>query len=292
MLGWSSTRPEWQPYPHAQTDFHSTAYPTGDKTKRTYRQRWDEAADAVEEALGDLADELDEVAFAVTVDEQAARRMWDGLQNVRQGTDPQKRASKHWLPGASLPTAQRPTAVIRVNIDGEQVPQPVSTTRINKTSGKTSDGDTARTLYELATDFTSPVWIFCNVPRAFDGAGGRLGADHTRWDATPSVFAEKKEDRRKGEMPQNWYAMTATEIFPIGCADHAVARDLAITTAKLCHQTIAWTDRSRYPVPLHAARQMDLDHPQYRRTAPPEERITDEPGADEQPQSASDDDAA
>lgn len=291
MLGWSSTRPEWQPYSRAQTDFHATAYPTGG-TKRTYRQRWDEAADAVEEALNELAGELDEVAFAITVDEQAARRMWDGLQNVRQGTDPGQRASKHWLPGAGLPAVQRPMAIIRVNIDDEQVPQPVSTTRINKTSGKQSDGDTARTLYELATDFDSPVWIFCNVPRAFDGAGGRLGSQHTRWDAERSVFAEKKEDRRKGEMPQNWYAMTATEIFPIGCADHATARALAITTAKLCHQTIGWTDRARYPVPLHAARQMDLDHPQYRRTAPPEETITNEPGADDQPPTASQDDDA
>ncbi|WP_425581744.1 RNaseH domain-containing protein [Streptosporangium vulgare] len=47
---------------------------------------------------------------------------------------------------------------------------------------------------------------------------------------------------------------------------------LARTTARLCHQTIAWSDRSRYPVPLHAARQMDLDHPQYRRSAPSEEQ--------------------
>ncbi|MDJ1130815.1 RNaseH domain-containing protein [Streptomyces iconiensis] len=43
------------------------------------------------------------------------------------------------------------------------------------------------------------------------------------------------------------------------------------TTARLWHQTIAWFDRSRYPVPLHAAKQLDLDHPKYRRSAPPEE---------------------
>lgn len=47
---------------------------------------------------------------------------------------------------------------------------------------------------------------------------------------------------------------------------------LARATARLCHQTIAWSDRSRYPVPLHAAKQLDLDHPQYRRSAPPEEQ--------------------
>ncbi|MFI1727709.1 RNaseH domain-containing protein [Streptomyces acidicola] len=40
----------------------------------------------------------------------------------------------------------------------------------------------------------------------------------------------------------------------------------------VCHQTIAWSDRSRYPMPLHSAKQLDLGHPQYRRSAPPEEQ--------------------
>ncbi|WP_405818002.1 RNAseH domain-containing protein [Streptomyces sp. NBC_01390] len=77
---------------------------------------------------------------------------------------------------------------------------------------------------------------------------------------------------RKGEMPQNWYSMTATEIYPLACAEGVSAEALAVATAKLCHQTLFWSDRARFPVPLHAARQMDLDHPQYR--PPPSQVLT------------------
>ncbi|WP_419197626.1 RNaseH domain-containing protein [Microbispora hainanensis] len=82
-------------------------------------------------------------------------------------------------------------------------------------------------------------------------------------------------------MSQNWYSMTASEIYPLSCANGVSEEALAVVTAKLCHQTLFWPDRSRFPVPLHAARQMDLDHPQYRRTAPLEEKQISEPGAEE-----------
>jgi RNaseH domain of pPIWI_RE/pPIWI_RE module N-terminal domain/MID domain of pPIWI_RE len=282
LLGWSSTRPQWQPYRLAQTDFHTTAYPQENGGKKTYRQRWDDAAETIELALSDLAEELDGVSYVVTIDELAGRRMWDGLQNVRQGSSPQDRNSRYWLPGSSLGHDERPDAVIRVNIADDDVPPPVSTTRVLKSRDDTKEGETTRVLYQVATDFSTPVWILCNVPRAYDGDGaGRLGSKYTRWDAKPSVQSDKKEERRKGEMPQNWYSMTATEIFPIVCGAGVSQEALAIATAQLCHQTLFWSDRSRFPVPLHAARQMDLDHPQYRRTAAPEEQQTTEPGSDE-----------
>jgi len=42
-----------------------------------------------------------------------------------------------------------------------------------------------------------------------------------------------------------------------------------------------WSDRARLPGPLHAAKQMDPDHPQYRRTAPPQEPLVAEPGGED-----------
>ncbi|MDF5758380.1 RNaseH domain-containing protein [Spongiactinospora sp. TRM90649] len=282
MLGWSSTRPGWQPYRLAQTAFHATAYPEGIGDKKNYRQRWDDAADNVERALGDLAEELDGLPYVVTVNELASRRMWDGLQNMHQGASPEGRKSRYWLPGMTLARDERPRAVIRINVEDDEVPPPVSAIRIAKDGdSEPTELQTARTLYKVATDFGTPVWILCNVPRAYDGDGaGRLGAKYTRWDAKRSVYSEKKEERRKGEMPQNWYSMTASEIYPLSCADGVPEEDLAVATAKLCHQTLFWSDRSRFPAPLHAARQMDLDHPQYRRTAPREEKQTSEPGAE------------
>ncbi|WP_187280842.1 RNaseH domain-containing protein [Microbispora sp. CSR-4] len=283
MLGWSSTRPEWQPYRLAQPAFHATAYPEGTGDKKSYRQRWDDAAEIVEHALSDLAEELHGIPYVVTVDELASRRMWDGLQNMHQGSSPEGRTSRYWLPGSSLSHDERPRAVIRINIEDEEVPPPVSTTRIAKSEdSEPAEGETATTLYKVATDFGTPVWIFCNVPRAYDGDGaGRLGSKYTRWEAKRSVYSENKEERRKSEMSQNWYSMTASEIYPLSCANGVSEEALAVVTAKLCHQTLFWSDRSRFPVPLHAARQMDLDHPQYRRTAPLEEKQISEPGAEE-----------
>ena len=49
---------------------------------------------------------------------------------------------------------------------------------------------------------------------------------------------------------------------------------LAITTAKLCRPGPALGRPSRFPVPLHAARQMDPGHPQFRRAATAEEKPT------------------
>ncbi|WP_309114763.1 RNaseH domain-containing protein [Saccharothrix sp.] len=281
MLGWSSIKPEWQPYHSAQTAFHAGAYPEGINDKKSYRQRWDDAADTVERALADLAEELDDIPYAVTIDAAASRRMWDGLQNMHLGGSSDNKKSRYWLPGSSLPPDERPRAVIRVNTDDEEVPQPVGTTHIARSKhSEPVEKETARTLYAITTDFGTPVWILCNVPRAYDGDGaGRLGSKYTRWDAKRSVSSEKKEERRKGEMSQNWYSMTANEIIPLACADDVSAEALAITTAKLCHQAQFWDGRSRLPIPLHAAKQMDLDHPQYRRTVAPEEKIDTEPGS-------------
>lgn len=282
MLGWSSPRPTWQPYRRAQPAFHASAYPENTGDRKNYRQRWDEVAETVERALADLAEELDGIPYVVTVDEQASRRMWDGLQNVHQGGSVRDGKSRYWLPGITLNGDERPQAVIRINIDDEEVPQPVSTSRVFKAKDRDpSEQETATTLYQVTNDIGSPVWIFCNVPRAYDGGDARrLGAKYTRWDAKRSVFSEKKEERRKGEMPENWYSMTASEIYPLACAEGVSAEALAIVTAKLCHQAQFWDGRSRFPVPLHAAKQMDLDHPQYRRTVTPEEKPTEEPGAD------------
>ncbi|USQ82564.1 RNaseH domain-containing protein [Streptomyces phaeoluteigriseus] len=273
LLGWSSTAPVWRPYRSAQNAFHAHPYPEPSAEMTSYRQKWDGAADMVERALGDLVDELDGVAYTVTVDAQSARRMWDGLQNVRLGeqhakTGTDSNRSRYQLPGERL-GGDAPLAVIRLNTEDEEVPQPVSVTHMGKKEGaEPVERDTSTLLFEVATDFGTPVWLLCNVPRAFDGSGaGRLGSKRTRWEAEKSVQSEDRSERRKGEMPQNFYAMTATEILPIGGPSDAAREALAAMTARLCHQTLFWSDRARYPVPLHAARQMDLDHPQYWREA-------------------------
>ncbi|WP_198152848.1 RNaseH domain-containing protein [Pseudofrankia sp. DC12] len=288
MLGWSSSRPGWQLYQRAQTSFHSTRYPRSTEAAKTDRQRWDEAAELVEKALGDLADELDGTPYIVTVDQQATRRMWSGLQNSHQGEkQPGGGKSRHWLPGATLSLEDRPQAVVRVGTADDEVPQPVSVTHI-KRNGESKNQQTATTLFKIATDFGTPVWILSNVPRNYDGGTGggprRPGATRTRWDAQRSVSSDDKKERRRSEIPLPWYSMTATEIYPVSFTLDVPEETLAIATASLCHQTQFWSDRARYPVPLHAAKQMDLDHPQYRRSAQAENsdlaRSDTDPGTD------------
>lgn len=79
-------------------------------------------------------------------------------------------------------------------------------------------------------------------------------------------------------MRATWYAMNATEIYVIPIAQTVDSRALAKITARLCHQPLAWTGRTRYPVHLRAAEQMDLDHPQYRRSALGEDPEADSAG--------------
>ncbi len=178
--------------------------------------------------------------------------------------------------------------MVRINKDMDELPRPI------RVSHRSVDGTVARTnkvtnlLYQVEPDFGSPTWLLATVPPQFDGAGaGRLGEAITRWSA--SHGSSDPDNRRKNEVRPNWYSMTATEIYPIITASPAGTGEnldtapiepqpLALTAARLCHQPLAWANRTRYPVPLHAAQQMDLDHPQYRRSALANDQNTDATG--------------
>jgi hypothetical protein len=101
---------------------------------------------------------------------------------------------------------------------------------------------------------TGQASILATVPRQFSGNGRqrRLGSDISRSQASSD------------QQEANWYAHTATEILVVGAAADPI--NYAIAAARLCDHTIGWDSRTRYPVPLHGAHQMDKDHPEYRRT--------------------------
>ncbi len=128
------------------------------------------------------------------------------------------------------------------------------------------EGETTNALYEIETTSAPPVWLLCNVPATTTAANPAGSAPSTPGGtrSAPS-FSENREERRKSEMPEPWYTMTATEIYPIALNDRVSHEALAFTTAQLCHQTMYWSGRAAIPCALHAAIQMDEDHPQYRR---------------------------
>lgn len=279
MRAWTPFIGAWVPYRQAITAFHASDYALHvDGKGETDKERWAEAAAHVEDALASLVrDELEPgMDYVVMVDGHACRRMWTGLHNENQSyqegdiTDP-----RTWLPGygkGKNAPRKKPSAVIRMNVAPDEVPQYVPVPR-------ESDPDTEKEsilfasakLHRAQVDFGNPFWILFNIPRNYQAKGGDLGKTITRWDADPGKGGEEGE-RETNELKSPWWAVTATEIYPVGVANGVDRAMLARATARLCHQTISWSDRSRYPVPLHAAKQLDLDHPQYRRSAPPEEQ--------------------
>jgi hypothetical protein len=279
LHSWSYTDPQWRPYHQAQAAFHAADYPSGKMTEFDDDNRgYKKVAERIDQALADLSVYLDGTPYTVTVDGFSTRRLWDGLHNKRQGEP--ARPSTTWLPGGTSHPDDRPVAVIRINKHGDEVPRPISVSFPD--SEKKDPGKTTTMLYRVEPDFGRPAWLLVTVPPQFDGKGARrLGENKTRWSADHG--SSDPNNLSKNEMSANWYAMTATEIYPVPLREQLPAEVLATVTARLCHQSLAWSNRTRYPVQLHAAQQMDLDHPQYRRTAlqPDQDIETTETGAPE-----------
>lgn len=155
--------------------------------------------------------------------------------------------------------------MIRLNTTDEEVPRPVQVTITDEEAAEIKTKERTTQVFRIDPDLgENSTWLLVNTTHQFDGNGaGRQGSKKTRWSALPW-------NKGKNEIKANYYAMTATEIFPIAVnTDHR--RELTMVTARLCHQALAWKHRTRYPIALHAALQMDQDHPQYRRTTTPED---------------------
>ncbi|WP_369368747.1 RNaseH domain-containing protein [Streptomyces sp. CG4] len=88
---------------------------------------------------------------------------------------------------------------------------------------------------------------------------------------TPSAKSGRTRGRwacdDKEAQAETWYNLTATEIAVIQHSDGEGALPYALTTAPLCNHALGWEHRTRHPLPVHAAIQMDEDHPECRRTA-------------------------
>ncbi|MFJ2777562.1 RNaseH domain-containing protein [Kitasatospora sp. NPDC087315] len=265
MLGWSNLSPVWEHYPTAQARFHAANYPLHRADGDNEIQRWTQAGHDVKLALQDLADELDDLPYALIIDGSACRRMWPGLNNNRQGKQPDPTDSRPWLPSTGLPAHAAPVSVIRLNCNQEEMPRLAYVTEKLK-SGKEKTLKTSSDLYFPAERTEGHPWFLYTEPRNYGKK--RHGQYKTRWRAEPGHASESADERKENELNAPWYAMSTREITPM-CTNSAYQREhLAVAAARLSHQALAWSDRTRYAAPQHAALQMDLDHPQYRRSAP------------------------
>jgi RNaseH domain of pPIWI_RE/pPIWI_RE module N-terminal domain len=268
--GWQVLGYAWQPHPvtgttgwmpYADAD---VAFRAHDLTEGTRATAYDgRLPGVINEALRQLSPRLGSLPYVLFVSGESGRTIWPGLANKHLGREPDPDGTidgRLALPG---PDGFRPAAIVRITSGTSHVPRPV---RGVKASPNHADSDhaeddaaeivrTTNALYELdLQQRVGRAWLLATVPRQFSG-GGRLrraGSVQSRWQAGPEL------------QRANWYCHTGTEILVLG-ADEDLA-SYAVATARLCDHTIAWDSRTRFPVPLHLARQMDADHPEYRRT--------------------------
>lgn len=262
LWGWSSTEQTWRPYPQALTAFHSGNLAPHHTGGGDDMARWNEAARCVEDAVRTLAARLDReypgTRCAVFVDGVTCRRMWPGLHNINQGKaiSSPPNDGRIWLPGYGSGTDKRhsPLGVVRINTSSQE------TLSLGTITDPNEKANTSNGLYRVPTSDV-PLWVLLNTARNYRGkapAGSpqRPGTYRTRWHAR----------QLERDLKAPWYVPTTTEIYPVAVDEDVVNPvELARATARLCNQTVAWVDRTRYPVPLHAAKQMDDSHPEFRR---------------------------
>lgn len=265
MLGWSNITKQWQHYTAAQAAFHAKNYPLHRADGDEEPIRWKQAGQDVREALQNLQSELGGLPYALILDGHATRRVFPGLHNNKQNSSPDDRDPRLWLPYQGLASPLRPVSIVRINCAQQEMP------RLTYVSERLKGGDvkivkTSSDLYRPETTFEGHPWFLHTVPRNYGKK--RHGQHKTRWRANPGVASENKDECEENELNAPWYAMTTREITPMFTRPGFDREAIAVAVARLSHQALSWSDRTRYPAPLHAALQMDLDHPQFRQSAP------------------------
>lgn len=255
-LGWRAEffhDGRWLPYGEGTARFHAAAI--GDPTHGRTDAKAKEARRYVEHALASLNPTPSKRSTIAFVDAQESRTIWPGLQNDRLNDGA--------LPGDTIGDQ---IAIIRCN-DNAEIPRP--THRIGEgrlPSDPLRPAAPERRLYRLA-DTDAPAWYLPRSSATYKSKGGDLGARHTRWTIPTDIAHLMKDD---------WHSHRATEIVVVRTGVHPQERQepfaLAVLTARLCEQAIAWDHRTRHPGPLHLAVNADLDHPDYRDPAATSER--------------------
>ncbi|MGD3111324.1 RNaseH domain-containing protein [Streptomyces sp. YGL11-2] len=263
-IAWTNLDPEgrWRDYNEAQSLFHSLNYPLHKEDGADDTARWAQAGRDVRDALQKLPNKLMGLPYTLMVDGHACRRAWPGLHNNKQGTSANTQDDRLWLPTQGLGT--HPASIIRMNCFQAEMPRLAYVTRTKK-NGEQEMIKTSSDLYHPQGKPEGHPWFLFTEPRNYGKK--RYGQHKTRWRAELAKTGANG-DYEENEMNSPWYTMTTREITPMYTQGGYDREALAVAAARLSHQALTWCDRTRYPAPLHAALQMDLDHPQYRRSAP------------------------
>ncbi|MFI5734972.1 RNaseH domain-containing protein [Kribbella sp. NPDC051587] len=176
------------------------------------------------------------------VDAESCKGVWPGLNDAALGRGP--------LPGDSLDHPD--LAVVRC-ASGDRVPQATHRGHGGSVADPHQPNLPRAYVYEHNEAGTLS-WLLTQPSKSYRGQqiNSRAGATYTRWTLPANKERLNSDD---------WHALTSIEITipKPGTWKPAVLAEL---TARLCHQAVAWDDRTRKPVPLHLAERSDRDHPQ------------------------------
>lgn len=241
----------WFNYARAQALSRSHPIPEGSRGEANLPRR-------IDHALYELSRHL-ECGYVLYVSGDSTRPVWPLLSNKNADLLPDEAGlagGRPALPGATLAPEHRPRAVIRTTSSADpSIPLPALFHEIDE-DGNTSDGDkTSNALFQL--DGTDTTFLMSRRPHQMDGKtpSAKSGRTQGRWSC-----------HDKEQQAETWYNLTATEIAVIQHPDGETALPYALTAARLCNHALAFEHRTRHPLPVHAAIQMDKNHPEYRRT--------------------------
>ncbi|MET9146276.1 RNaseH domain-containing protein [Streptomyces sp. NPDC058319] len=245
LIVYSDRRRGWVPGGSGVADFHAGVIGSARFGRR--EENAELTRDVVEGRLAELmACKPDGTPMVVFVDALETRTIWPGLQNARLDDGS--------LPGDRLRAEGADVAIVRLIVDPGENGRPV--TRREKANMPSDPGQPAapdRKVYRLmGTD--RPCWLFAGRSVSIKAKGGRWGAAYTRW-TLPAGFTS--------QLAAPWHSYTSKEIVVVNPGSWA-PEQLAGLTASLCEQAVSWDDRTQMPVPLHLAKTIDEDHPDYR----------------------------
>lgn len=197
--------------------------------------------------------------YVLYVSGDSTRSVWPLMSNKNAGLLADETGhigERPALPGATLEPRHRPKAIIRTTSSkNPSIPVPAVFHTVDDLGSETPGPRTSNALFQI--DGASTTYIMSRLPLQATGAtpSAKLGRTNSRFTAANGA-----------DQAENWHCLTSTEIAVISHPGDEDCLPYAVTAARLCTHALAWLGRTQHPLPIHAAIQMDMDHPDYRRT--------------------------
>ncbi|MCC8477278.1 RNAseH domain-containing protein [Streptomyces globisporus] len=213
----------------------------------------------IDQALLQLHDVIGTTGYVLYVSGDSTRSVWPLLSNKNADLLPDEAGhigDRPALPGATLESSHRPRAIIRTTSSkNPNIPVPATFHTVDDLGTEAPGPRTSNALFQL--DGCASTYFMSRLPLQATGGtpSAKLGRKNSRWTAATGA-----------DQAENWHCLTSTEIAVI---DHPADEDplpYAVTAARLRTHALAWLVRTQHPLPVHAAIQIDMNHPDYRRT--------------------------